>query len=67
MLFSANFDLISKDFKSIVDKISFLLQYKRFNYFCIFKIDKSKTFNYLQINFLKFITKVNIFYTLTQV
>ena len=46
MLFSANSDLISENFKTIVDKINVFLRNKRFNYFFNFENDKNKIFNY---------------------
>ena len=67
MLFSTNSDLILKNFKAIVDKINFFLRNQRFNYFINFENNKSRVIVYSQINFLKFITKLIIFYALTQI
>ena len=53
-------------FKSMIDKISFLLKNERSNYLLNFKNNKSKVFNYLQKNFIKFMMKFIINYALTQ-
>ena len=66
MLFSANSNLISENFKEVVDKISLFLRDERFNYFINFENDKDRVSVHLQINFLKFMTKFIIFYALTQ-
>ena len=54
-----------KDFKVVVDKISLLLRNERNNCLLNFENNKNKVFNYLQINFVKFMTKFIIIYVLT--
>ena len=55
-----------KDLKAMIDKISFLLKNERINYLLNFESDKSKNFNHLPNNFVKFMTKFIVNYVLTQ-